>query len=38
LFTGALVEGITSGEADRDQDGQVGLDELYDYIHAKVQA
>jgi hypothetical protein len=38
LFTGALVEGITSGEADRNQDGQVGLDELYDYIHAKVQA
>jgi Caspase domain len=37
LFTGALVEGITSGEADRDQDGQVGLDELYDYIHTKVQ-
>ena len=36
LFTGALVEGITSGEADRDQDGQVGLDELYDYIHTKV--
>jgi hypothetical protein len=38
LFTGALVEGITSGEADRDQDGQVGLDELYDYIHTKVHA
>jgi hypothetical protein len=36
LFTDALVEGITSGEADRDQDGQVGLDELYDYIHTKV--
>jgi hypothetical protein len=38
LFTGALVEGITSGEADRDQDGQVGLHELYDFIHDKVQA
>lgn len=38
LFTGALVEGITSGEADRDQDGQVGLHELYDYIHDKVRA
>ena len=37
LFTGALVEGITSGEADRNQDGQVGLDELYDYIHDKVR-
>ncbi|MDP9227251.1 MAG: caspase family protein, partial [Actinomycetota bacterium] len=38
LFTGALVEGITSGEADRDQDGQVGLHELYDYVHDKVRA
>jgi Caspase domain len=37
LFTGALVEGITSGDADRDQDGQVGLHELYDFIHDQVQ-
>ena len=28
VFTSALVEGLASGEADRDQDGLVGLDEL----------
>lgn len=38
VFTGALVEGLSSGEADRDQDGQVGLDELYDYVFDRVQA
>ncbi len=37
LFTGALVEGIRTGEADRDQDGQVALHELYDYVHDKVR-
>ncbi|MDP9848795.1 hypothetical protein J2853_008006 [Streptosporangium lutulentum] len=37
VFTGALVEGLTSGEADRDQDGWVTLDELYDYIFDKVR-
>ena len=38
VFTGALVEGLSSGEADRDQDGHVGLDELYDYVFDRVQA
>jgi hypothetical protein len=38
VFTSALVEGLETGEADRDQDGIVALDELYDYIHDKVQA
>jgi YVTN family beta-propeller protein len=33
VFTGALVEGIRTGEADRDQDGYVALDELYDYVY-----
>ncbi len=37
LFTGALVNGLSSGEADRDQDGQVGLDELYEYVFEKVR-
>ena len=37
VFTSALVEGLESGEADRDQDGLVGLDELYDYIYDKVR-
>jgi Zn-dependent protease with chaperone function len=38
VFTSALVEGLETGEADRDQDGLVGLDELYDYIFDKVRA
>jgi hypothetical protein len=37
IFTGALVEGIRTGAADRDQDGQVALHELYDYVHDKVK-
>ncbi|MGN6678882.1 MAG: caspase family protein [Streptosporangiaceae bacterium] len=38
VFTSALVEGLESGDADRDQDGVVSLDELYDYIYDKVRA
>ena len=38
VFTSALVSGLETGEADRDQDGQVALDELYDYIYDKVQS
>jgi hypothetical protein len=38
VFTSALVRGLRTGEADRDQDGQVALDELYDYIYDKVRA
>ncbi len=37
VFTSALVEGLDTGEADRDQDGQVALDELYDYVYDKVR-
>jgi hypothetical protein len=37
VFTSALVEGLMSGEADRDQDGLVGLDELYDYVYDRVR-
>jgi hypothetical protein len=37
VFTRAVVEGLESGDADRDQDGFVGLDELYDYIYDRVQ-
>ena len=36
VFTRAVVEGLESGDADRDQDGFVGLDELYDYIYDRV--
>jgi hypothetical protein len=38
VFTSALVKGLETGEADRDQDGLVALDELYDYIYDTVRA
>jgi YVTN family beta-propeller protein len=37
VFTSALAEGIRTGEADRDQDGFVALDELYDYVYDRVR-
>ncbi|HTP15141.1 MAG TPA: caspase family protein [Streptosporangiaceae bacterium] len=37
VFTAALVEGLASGEADRDEDGLVSLNELYDYVFDKVR-
>jgi uncharacterized caspase-like protein len=37
VFTSALVEGLETGDADRDQDGLVALDELYDYVYEKVR-
>ena len=38
VFTTALVEGLATGEADRDEDGWVSLNELYDYVFDKVRA
>lgn len=38
LFTGALVEGLRTGEADRDQDGRITFDDLYEYVYTKVRA
>ena len=38
VFTSALVEGLRTGNADRDQDGAVALDELYEYVYEKVRA
>jgi Caspase domain len=37
VFTSALVEGLASGDADRDEDGWVSLNELYDYVFDKVR-
>lgn len=37
VFTSALVEGLRSGEADRDEDGLVALGELYDYVFDRVR-
>jgi hypothetical protein len=36
VFTGALVEGLVTGDADRDEDGRVSLNELYEYVFDKV--
>jgi YVTN family beta-propeller protein len=36
VFTRFLVEGLTTGEADLDGDGDISLDELYSYVHDRV--
>jgi hypothetical protein len=36
LFTHYLIEGLRTGSADIDQDGQITIDELYDYIYEHV--
>lgn len=38
VFTRFLVEGLQTGAADRDCDGKISLDELYDYVHDRVIA
>ncbi|MEU5883488.1 caspase family protein [Spirillospora sp. NPDC047279] len=38
VFTAALVEGLTSGEADHNRDGRISVDELYDFTYARVTA
>ncbi|MBI3174979.1 MAG: caspase family protein [Chloroflexi bacterium] len=38
LFTYYLVEGLRTGLADRDENGQITLDELYDYISDNLKA
>jgi Caspase domain len=37
VFTSALVEGLATGDADRDEDGLISLSELYDYVFDKVR-
>lgn len=37
VFTHAVVQGLETGEADRDGDGEVSLDELYDYVYERVR-
>ncbi|MCI5178095.1 MAG: DUF1566 domain-containing protein [Candidatus Electrothrix sp. AW3_4] len=38
LFTKHLVYGIRSGEADKNEDGFVDMQELYEYVYEKVRA
>ena len=37
VFTKHLIEGIKTGEADRNGDGLITMDELYHYVHERVQ-
>ncbi len=37
IFTQAMVEGLETGNADLGQDGEVSLDELYEYVCAQVR-
>jgi tetratricopeptide (TPR) repeat protein len=36
LFTHYLLQGITKGEADLNGDGQITIDELYNYVYERV--
>lgn len=38
VFTSALVDGLATGDADRDQDGWISLNELYDYVFDRVRS
>jgi hypothetical protein len=38
LFTHFAVEGLSTGEADIDDDGDISVDELYSYVYEQVQA
>lgn len=37
VFTSALVDGLKTGDADRDEDGWIALSELYDYLFDRVR-
>ena len=37
LYTHFLVEGLKTGAADRDGDGEISVDELYEYVREKVK-
>ena len=36
VFTEHLIAGLKSGEADRDRDGWIGLEELYKYVYNRM--
>jgi WD40 repeat protein len=37
IFTEAVVEGLETGQADRDGDKWISVDELYDYVYDRVK-
>jgi hypothetical protein len=36
VFSRCLVQGLRTGDADLDRDGEIGVDELYEYLFEKV--
>ncbi|WP_214108365.1 caspase, EACC1-associated type [Acrocarpospora catenulata] len=38
IFTRVMVEGLETGRADLDGDGEIDIDELYSYIHDRIVA
>ncbi|MFE9771753.1 caspase family protein [Streptomyces sp. NPDC005931] len=36
-FTGAVISGLASGEADRDRDGMISVHDLYDHVYESLQ-
>jgi hypothetical protein len=38
LFTAAIVEGLETGEADRDRDGMVSIEDLNKHVYERVRA
>lgn len=36
-FTGALVEGLETGAADLNEDGEITIDELYEYVRRRIR-
>ena len=36
VFTRFLIEGLTTGQADLNGDGEIDVDELYDYVYERV--
>jgi Caspase domain len=38
IFTGAVVRGLRTGDADIDKDGRVSVDELYDFTYNEVRS
>ena len=37
VFTTALVDGLITGDADRDEDGLISINELYDFVFDRVR-
>jgi hypothetical protein len=38
VFTDAVVDGLLSGDADRDGDGLISVNDLYDHVYERVRA